>query len=582
MPAYSSAIGQRKLVRHPIGQGRRRSDRPLSCVRVAPGNMWTAAVFLGLLPVLQGKPFASTPDFGKLYHVKGVILLPYAEIKEPFEAWYDLQGARSRIDYYHGQVSTYQLGQEKPWGLSYKITPETTETEVNVMKCFQLNGTKQEPVVPQGAVPNVDGFQFIRKEYFAGRLCEVWQNVTVEGHKKNTYTLWVTRPGGGDTPDTPWHYEMMGYNTLLGSHYDKYVVEYRAFEPQLDPSVFVLPEGMTCGSFPGPGAEHRLVANPIQDLVHTSPRGHAHRLFGDFVKKHQRRYGDEKEHEEREHAFVHNVRFIHSMNRAGLSYRLALNHLSDRTQAELASMRGRKGTKTPNRGRPFQQELYAAVQVPDSLDWRLYGAVTPVKDQAICGSCWSFATTGAIEGALFLKTGSIMVLSQQMLVDCTWGFGNNGCDGGEEWRAYEWVMKHGGIATAESYGNYMGMNGLCHYNQSKLTAHIQSYTNVTSGDVDALKVALFKQGPVAVSIDASHRSFVFYSNGVYYEPACGNQMEDLDHAVLAVGYGVLDGEPYWLVKNSWSTYWGNDGYVLMSMKDNNCGVATDATYVTLA
>lgn len=150
-------------------------------------------------------------------------------------------------------------------------------------------------------------------------------------------------------------------------------------------------------------------------------------------------------------------------------------------------------------------------------------------------------------------------------------------------------------------------NGFCHLNPSQLIARIQSYTNVTSGDAEALKVALFKHGPVAVSIDASHLSFVFYSNGVYYEPACGkfysclyflqlsfpfynsthvlrfpgNAPDDLDHAVLAVGYGTLNGEPYWLIKNSWSTYWGNDGYILMSMKNNNCGVTTEATYVTL-
>uniref|UniRef100_H3CV26 Zgc:110239 n=1 Tax=Tetraodon nigroviridis TaxID=99883 RepID=H3CV26_TETNG len=250
--------------------------------------------------------------------------------------------------------------------------------------------------------------------------------------------------------------------------------------------------------------------------------------------------------------------------------------------SELATMRGRKQRKTTNAGLPFPFKLYQHVEVPESLDWRLYGAVTPVKDQAICGSCWSFATTGTIEGALFLKTGSLQVLSQQMLIDCSWGFGNNACDGGEEWRAYEWIMKHGGIASAETYGPYLGMNGFCHVNSSELTAQIQSYTNVTSGDALALKLALFKNGPVAVSIDASHRSFVFYSNGVYYEPACGSTVEDLDHAVLAVGYGNLNGEPYWLIKNSWSTYWGNDGYILMSMKDNNCGVTTDATYVTLA
>ncbi|XP_038822665.1 digestive cysteine proteinase 1 [Salvelinus namaycush] len=549
-------------------------------------DWYIVTVLLWSVVATEGKALPSVPDFGKAYHVKGVISLPYAEIKEPFEAWFDLKERTSRIDYYHGQVSTYQMGMELPWGSSYKITPETTEVELNIMKCFQVNGTKEEPVTPQGSLPNLQGFMFLRMEYYGGVLCEVWQNVTVVGHKKNTYTLWVTRPEGGVMGGaeltTPLHYEMMGYNTLLGSHYDKYLVDYKEFSSKFDPKVFALPDGMSCGSFPGPGVEDHLLANPMKDLIHTSSLGHAQRLFGHFKEQFGRRYGDEREHEKREHAFVHNLRYVHSMNRAGLSFSLAVNSLSDLSMSELSAMRGRNGGKRPNNGLPFPMHLYTGVQVPDQLDWRLYGAVTPVKDQAICGSCWSFATTGAVEGALFLKSGSLQVLSQQMLVDCSWGFGNNGCDGGEEWRAYEWIMKHGGIATTETYGSYMGMNGLCHVNTSQLTARVQSYTNVTSGDAKALKVALFKHGPVAISIDAGHRSFVFYSHGVYYEPKCGNTTDSLDHAVLAVGYGVMEAEPYWLVKNSWSTYWGNDGYILMSMKDNNCGVTTDATYVTLA
>lgn len=547
-------------------------------------HRWVAAVVvLWAATASEGKAVPSPPDFGKTYHVKGVISLPYAEIKEPFEAWFDLAAKSSRIDYYNGQVSTFQMGSEQPFGAAYKISPETTEEEQNVMKCFQVNGTKDEVVTPQASLPDVEGFQFLRMEYFGGSLCEVWQNVTTVGYKKNTYTLWVAHSeGGAGGTAAPLHYEMMGYNTLLGSHYDKYLVDYKAFRTDVDPKVFSLPEGMTCGGFPGPGVEHHMLANPMKDLIHTSAAGHSQNVFNHFKEKFQRQYSDEREHAKREHAFVHNLRYVHSKNRAGLSFALALNSLSDRTMAELATMRGSKRGKTPNRGLPFPSKLYEGVSVPESLDWRLYGAVTPVKDQAICGSCWSFATTGAVEGALFLKTGSLQVLSQQMLIDCSWGFGNNACDGGEEWRAYEWIMKHGGIATTETYGAYMGMNGFCHLNSSQLVAPIQSYTNVTSGDAEALKLALFKNGPTAVSIDAAHRSFVFYSHGVYYEPACGNTPDDLDHAVLAVGYGTLQGEPYWLVKNSWSTYWGNDGYILMSMKDNNCGVATDATYVTLA
>lgn len=112
-------------------------------------------------------------------------------------------------------------------------------------------------------------------------------------------------------------------------------------------------------------------------------------------------------------------------------------------------------------------------------------------------------------------------------------------------------------------------------------AKIKAWYNVTDNDENALRLAIFKHGPVSVAIDASHRTFSFYSNGVYYDEKCGNRLDQLDHAVLAVGYGTLKGKNYWLIKNSWSNYWGNDGYVLMSSQNNNCGVMSSPTYVTL-
>ena len=169
------------------------------------------------------------------------------------------------------------------------------------------------------------------------------------------------------------------------------------------------------------------------------------------------------------------------------------------------------------------------------------------------------------------------------LYELVCGFGNNGCDGGEDFRAYQWIMKHNGIPTEDSYGNYLGIDGFCRVDDPNTAMGLQmeSYVNVTSGDLDALKVALANHGPVSVAIDASHKSLSFYSSGVYYEPECGNTDDELNHAVLAVGYGELEGQKYWLIKNSWSNYWGNDGYILMSQKDNNCGVATCATFVNL-
>ncbi|XP_019368054.1 PREDICTED: digestive cysteine proteinase 1-like isoform X2 [Gavialis gangeticus] len=520
------------------------------------------------------------PAFGEVYHVTGVLHLPYAEIKEPFEAWYNLSGKQSRIQYYNGQVITYQFGAVGPFGASFKVTPETTETEVNVRKCFRVNGTDQYLITPQSIFPSLDGFKPVREEYYQGQLCRVWQNVSYWGRKKNLYTLRVASSAEGPAPV---HYEMRGFNTLLGSHYDKYEIHYTSFSRKFPAGVFSLPQGITCEHWPGAGPEHWIMANPMQEFVGRSgdaDRAH-HHLFHHYQEKFGKRYSGERELEHRKHAFIHNMRYVHSKNRANLPYKLALNHLADRTPEEMAVLRGRLKSGARNNGHPFPAHRYRRLILPESLDWRLYGAVTPVKDQAVCGSCWSFATTGALEGALFLQTGELTPLSQQALIDCSWGFGNHACDGGEEWQAYEWIMKHG-IASTESYGPYLGQNGYCHSNQSEPVAKVAGYLNVAAGNATALKAALYKHGPVAVNIDASHKSFAFYSSGVYYEPACGNELNELDHAVLAVGYGVLQGESYWLIKNSWSTYWGNDGYILMAMRDNNCGVATAATYPFLA
>lgn len=225
-----------------------------------------------------------------------------------------------------------------------------------------------------------------------------------------------------------------------------------------------------------------------------------------------------------------------------------------------------------------------AAQIPTFYNWRIRGAVTPVKDQGICGSCWSFGTTGTIEGSYFIKHKALKELSEQALVDCSWGYGNNGCDGGESERAYQWIIDHGCIPSSDSYGAYTMQDGRCMVNASVCGAKLSKFHNTPSGDIDTLMSAIYENGPISVAIDASHKSFSFYSDGVYFEKDCGNGVDDLDHQVLAVGYGILDdvpGQEFWLIKNSWSTYWGMDGYVLMSRKDNNCGVATDASYADI-
>lgn len=529
---------------------------------------------------------ATAPTFSNTYTVKGTLYIPYAEIREPFYAWYDGTSGSSRIDYYGGMVKTFQLSHNGPYGKSLKLAPITTESSSNEETCLEVNGTREFKIQPQAIIPDTTGMECIGEEMVNGLLCEKWRMVQEFGEKINKYTLWIRYKKSPKIPNfkepIPVRYEMRGFNSLLGSHYDHYYMDYDWYSSETPSSeVFEITTNMTCVGFPGPGEKHIYTFNPMREFVHNYDQ-HMHEAFEEFKKNHKKEYANDIDQLMRKEVFRQNLRFIHSVNRANKGYQLQVNHLVDRTELELKALRGKQYTKGYNGGKPFPYSVeYEVNNVPDSIDWRLYGAVTPVKDQSVCGSCWSFGTTGAVEGAYYMKYGKLVRLSQQALIDCSWGFGNNGCDGGEDFRSYQWIMKHGGLPTEDDYGGYLGQDGYCHVDNTTMVAKITGFVNVTPDDPNAMKIAIAKHGPISVAIDASHKTFSFYSHGVYYEPSCNNAPELLDHAVLAVGYGKLNGKDYWLIKNSWSNYWGNDGYILMAQKDNNCGVLTMPTYVTM-
>lgn len=262
----------------------------------------------------------------------------------------------------------------------------------------------------------------------------------------------------------------------------------------------------------------------MKEFIHPTDSSHIIREHTHFIRKHSIVYATPQDHLKRRKVFMQNYRFIQSKNREHNGFTLTVNHLADKTKDEFKSLRGLKPSGEYNGGQLFPHKLdeKTLADLPENFDWRIYGAVTPIKDQStVCGSCWSFSSTGAIEGALFLHNGGKLIhLSQQALIDCSWNFDNYGCDGGENFRAYEWVRSNGGIPTEESYGNYKAQDGFCHVKDSNVTlvAPITGWVNVTRGNVNAMKVALFKHGPINVAIDASQRTFGFYSHGVYYEP----------------------------------------------------------------
>ncbi|ELP84641.1 cysteine proteinase 3 precursor, putative [Entamoeba invadens IP1] len=222
------------------------------------------------------------------------------------------------------------------------------------------------------------------------------------------------------------------------------------------------------------------------------------------------------------------------------------------------------------------EETGAKKGFPTSLDLRTSGKVTPVRDQAQCGSCYSFGSLASLEGRLLMIKGSASTLdlAEEQIVRCS---DNNGCNGGTGSVVYDYI-KANGIVQEKDYP-YTATDGSCTVDTSKKYATITGYKKVTKKDNNALKTALV-DGVVDVSIDASSVALQLYKTGVYHDTKCKTGLLDLNHEVASVGYGALNGEEYWIVKNSWGTSWGDKGYVLMAMAGNTCGITTDPIYPT--
>jgi C1A family cysteine protease len=302
--------------------------------------------------------------------------------------------------------------------------------------------------------------------------------------------------------------------------------------------------------------------------------------FTNFQDRFSKRYENIQELETRFQIFRTNLRniILHNLDHTQ-NFTMGINQFTDLTPQEfkdqyvggLKAEVGSYGCKT------FSS---SASEAPSSIDWRNKGAVTSVKDQGQCGSCWTFSSTGAVEGSWAIATGKLIDLSEQELVDCATGisYGSHGCNGGQMEGAFKYIIQHGQCALS-SYP-YTAKDGSCQ--KCSPVAEITSCSDVKPNDQISLKAAVAQQ-PVAVAISADTKLFQSYSSGVITSPSC---YTTLDHGVLIVGYGTENGQDYWNIKNSWGTTWGDKGYVKIARSSSTndpgvCGVAMDPSFPTV-
>ena len=288
-----------------------------------------------------------------------------------------------------------------------------------------------------------------------------------------------------------------------------------------------------------------------------------------YVSKYGKSYGTKAEFEFRSAQFKQTLAKVAALNEDNGTSTHGINIFADMTQAEYRKRLGYKpnAARSEKNATPLSEDNLA-----DEVNWVTKGAVTPVKDQGQCGSCWAFSTTGAVEGAEFLATGALQSFSEQQLVDCSSSFGNQGCNGGLMDQAFEYIETN--PLELESAYPYTARDGTCKYVKTKGVGKVVGYTDVPQNSVAQMKAALMKQ-PVAVAIEADQAAFQTYTTGVLTK-GCGTS---LDHGVLAVGYGTENGVDYFLVKNSWSASWGDNGYIKIG-QNNVCGILLAASYPT--
>lgn len=366
---------------------------------------------------------------------------------------------------------------------------------------------------------------------------------------------------------------------------------------------------LLCGDVITPGSSFQLTKSPTKEVFDagrrapprrepiqtTAPSDEAISKMWEHFKENRKLNASQQHHFE---AFKANVLRAHSLNDAhgmkctdltggGPDCIFGITKFSHMKEEDFRTSRlGFKPntTKRNSLARPPVLNLKGMLKDEDSVDWRNKNAVTPVKDQYMCGSCWAMAAVSEIESSVAIATGRLQELSTQQVISCDpidWG-----CEGGDTTSAYDYVAHAGGIDTAADYPDHShatGLSGTCEWHGSPVAAKISGYEYAVepcwdgacqNQDEDRLAQVVAEKGPVSICVMADE--WMYYTGGVFNSQTCSGAADMLDHCVQLVGYNKEEETPYWIIRNSWNTDWGMDGYIYLAMGSNLCGVADEA------